>query len=174
MAMGKMPTALDGAFRTALLLTGDTRTAEAAVMHGIGVCEDLSPGGLLIAAVRSAVRRRTKLSDGPYEVECLPHELRRLFMLQPLPRRCFVLRVLVGLSPEVCAELLEVSVTQFENAVYRALTQIPPLCSPGAQTAPILTTVDDSGLLLRVHEGGCSDGDPVLGGDVALDESLSS
>jgi hypothetical protein len=37
----------------------------------------LSPGGLLIAAVRSAVRRRTKSSDGPYEVECLPPELRR-------------------------------------------------------------------------------------------------
>src|SRR5579862_6361386 len=133
MAMDTMPGALDVAFRTALLLTGDTRTAEAAVMHGIGVCEDLSPGGLLIAAVRSAVRRRTESSDGPYEVECLPRELRRLFMLQPLPRHCFVLRVLVGLSPEVCAELLEVSVTEFENAVYRALTQLPLLCSPRAQ-----------------------------------------
>ena len=64
MAMDTMPSALDVAFRTALLLTGDTRTAEVAVMHGIGVCEDLSPGGLLIAAVRSAVRRRTKSSGG--------------------------------------------------------------------------------------------------------------
>jgi hypothetical protein len=44
MAMDTMPSALDVAFRTALLLTGDTRTAEAAVMHGIGVCEVLSPG----------------------------------------------------------------------------------------------------------------------------------
>jgi len=132
-AMDTMPSALDVAFRTALLLTGDTRTAEVAVTHGLGVCEDLSPGGLLIAAVRSAVRRRTKSSDGPYEVECLPPELRRLFMLQPLPRNCFVLRVLVGLSPEVCAELLEVSVTEFENAVYRALTQLPLLCSQRAQ-----------------------------------------
>ena len=133
MAMDTMPGALDVAFRTALLLTGDTRTAEAAVMHGIGVCEDLSPGGLLTEAVRSAVRRRTKSSDGPYEVECLRPELRRLFMLQPLPRHCFVLRVLVGLSPEVCAELLEVSVTEFKNAVCRALTQLPLLSSPKAQ-----------------------------------------
>ncbi len=131
MAMDTMPSALDVAFRTALLLTGDTRTAEAAVMHGI--CEDLSPGGLLTEAIKSAVRRRTKSSDGPHEVECLPPELRRLFMLQPLPRNCFVLRVLVGLSPEVCAELLEVSVTEFENAVYRALTQLPLLCSQRAQ-----------------------------------------
>ena len=131
--MDTMPSALDVAFRTALLLSGDTRTAEVAVMHGIGVCEDLSPGGLLIAAVRSAVRRRTKSSDGPCKVECLSPELRRLFMLQPLPRHCFVLRVLVGLSPEACAELLEVSVTEFEDAVYRALIQLPLLCSPRAQ-----------------------------------------
>ena len=133
MAMDTMPSALDMAFRTALLLTGDTRTAEAAVMHGMGACEDLSPRGLMMEAARSAVRRRTKSSDGPCEVECLPPELRRLFMLQPLARHCFVLRVLVGLSPEVCAELLEVSVTEFEDAVYGALTQLPLLSSPRAQ-----------------------------------------
>jgi hypothetical protein len=132
-AMDAMPSAFDVAFRMALLLTGDTRTAEAAVMHGIGVCEDLSPGGLLTEAIKSAVRRRTKSSDGPCEVECLPPELRRLFMLQPLPRHCFVLRVLVGLSSEVCADLLDVSVTEFEYAVYRALTQLPLLCSQRAQ-----------------------------------------
>jgi hypothetical protein len=133
MAMDTMLSALDMAFRTALILTGAMKTAEAAVMQGIGACEDLSPRGLMIEAVRSAVRRRTKSSDGPFEVECLPPELRRLFILQPLPRHCFVLRVLVGLSPEVCAELLEVSITEFENAVYRALTQLPLLCSPRAQ-----------------------------------------
>ena len=134
MAVDTMSNALDMAFRTALLLTGDTRTAEAALTHSIGACEDLSPGGLLIEAVRSAVRRRTKSSDGPYEVECLPTELRRLFMLQPLPRHCFVLRVLVGLSPEVCAELLDISVIEFEDAVYETLTQLPILSSQKAQT----------------------------------------
>ena len=120
MAMDTMPTALDVAFRTALLLTGDTRTAEAAVMQGIGACEDVSPGDLLIEAVRSAVRLRTKSSDGPYEVDGLPAELRRLFMLQPLLRHCFVLRTLVGLSPEDCVELLEISVIEFEGAMHDA------------------------------------------------------
>jgi hypothetical protein len=133
MTMDTMPRALDMAFRTALILTGAMKTAEAAVMQGLGACEDLSPGGLLTEAIKSAVRRRTKSSDGPYEVECLPPELRRLFLLQPLPRHCFVLRILVGLSPDVCAELLEVSDTEFENAVYRALTQLPLLCFPKAQ-----------------------------------------
>ena len=133
MAMDTMPSALDMAFRTALLLTGDTRTAEAAVTHGIAACEDLSPRGLLIEAVRSAVRRRTKSSDGPCEVDGLPAELRRLFMLQPLLRYCFVLRILVGLSPDVCAELLDISVTEFENKVYAALTELTLLRSPKTQ-----------------------------------------
>ena len=133
MAMDTMPGALDVAFRTALLLTGDTRTAGAAVTHGIGACEDLSPGSLLIEAVRSAVRRRPKSSDGPYEVDGLPAELRRLFMLQPLFRHCFVLRILVRLSPEDCAELLEISVTEFEDAVFGALTELALLRSPKTQ-----------------------------------------
>ena len=135
MAMDTMPSALDMAFRTALLLTGDTTTAEAAVTHGIAACEDLSPGSLLIEAVRSAVRQRTKSSDGFYEVDGLPAELRRLFMLQPPLRYCFVLRVLVGLSPEVCAELLDISVTEFEDAVPAALTELTLLHSP--KTRPI-------------------------------------
>ena len=133
MAMDTMPSALDMAFRTALLLTGDATTAEAAVTRAIDVCEALSPGGLLIEAVRSAVRRRTKSSDGPYEVDGLPAELRRLFMLQPLRRYCFVLRILAGLSPEVCAELLDISVTELEDAVYAALTELTPLRSPKTQ-----------------------------------------
>ena len=123
------------AFRTALLLTGDTTTAEAAVTRAIDACEALSSGGLLIEAVRSAVRRRTKSSDGPYDVDGLPTELRRLFMLQPLLRHCFVLRILAGLSPEVCAELLDISVTEFEDAVPAALTELTLLHSP--KTRPI-------------------------------------
>ena len=126
MAIGSV--AVDVAFRTALLLTGATRTAEAAVMHGIGACEDLSHRGLLIEAVRSAIIRRTK-PDGPYEVELLPPELRRLFMLQPLSRECIVLRILVGFSPEVGAELLGISITEFEEAIYAALNQLALLSS---------------------------------------------
>ena len=133
MAMDTMPSALDRAFRTALLLTGDTRTAEMAVTRAIDACEALSPGGILIEAVRSAVRRRTKLSNSPYEVDGLPIEIQRLFMLQPLLRHCFVLRILVGLFPEVCAELLEISIAEFEDAVYAALTELTLLRSPKTQ-----------------------------------------
>jgi len=130
MAMDTIPLALDMAFRTALLLTGSMKSAEAAVIHGISACEELSPHGLLTEAVRSAVRIQASSANGPYEVECLPPELRRLFMLQPLPRRCFVLRILMNLSPEVCAELLGVSVTESEDALHAALIELPLLCSP--------------------------------------------
>jgi len=129
MAMDTIPSALDMAFRTALLLAGATKTAEAAVMDGIGACEDLSHRGLLIEAVRSTIRRRTKSADAPDALELLPPELRHLFMLQLLLRDCFVLRILVGLSPEVCAGLLDISIAEFEDAVYAALSQLPVLPS---------------------------------------------
>ena len=130
MAMDTMPLALDMAFRTAVLLTGATKSAEAAVIHGISAREELSPHGLLTEAVRSAVRLQASSANGPYEVECLPPELRRLFRLQPLLRHCFVLRILMNLSPEVCAELLGVSVTESEDALHAALIELPLLCSP--------------------------------------------
>ena len=50
MAIDTMPLALDMAFRTALLLTGATKSAEAAVIHGISAREELSPHGLLTEA----------------------------------------------------------------------------------------------------------------------------
>jgi hypothetical protein len=125
--MDTIPSALEMAFRTALLLTGNTKTAEAAVMDGIGACEDLSGCGLLIEAVRSTIRRRTKSTDDPEALDLLPPELRRLFMLQPLSRDCFLLRILVGLSPQVCAGLLDVTITEFEDAVCAALTELPLL-----------------------------------------------
>jgi DNA-directed RNA polymerase specialized sigma24 family protein len=129
MATDTISSALDMAFRTALLLAGATKTAEAAVMDGIGACEDLSHRRLLIEAVRSTIRRRTKSADAPDAFELLPPELRRLFMLQPLSRDCFVLRILAGLSPEICAELLDISIAEFEDAVYAALNQLPLLSS---------------------------------------------
>jgi hypothetical protein len=128
-----IPSALDMAFRTALLLAGTAKTAEAAVMDGIGACEDLSHRGLLMESVRSAIRRRTKPADAPDGVELLPPELRRLLMLQPLLRDCFVLRILAGLSPEACSELLDISITELGDAVYAALNQLPPLSSSNLQ-----------------------------------------
>jgi hypothetical protein len=84
MVMDSISIAVDMAFRTALLLAGNTKTAETAVMDGIDACEDLSHRGLLIEAVRSTIRRRTKSAAARDALDLLPPELRRLFMLQPL------------------------------------------------------------------------------------------
>jgi hypothetical protein len=124
--MDTMACALDVAFRTTLLLTGTMNTAEEAVMLGIDACEDLSPRDLLIEAVRSAVRLRKESQNRHCEVEYLPPELQRLFMLQPQPRHCFVLRILVGLSSEFCADLLDISVCEFEETLQEAFIE---LCS---------------------------------------------
>ena len=117
------------AFRTALLLAGATKTAELAVLDGIDACENISLRSLLIETVRSTIRRRAESPAVLDGINLLPPELRRLLGLQPTFRDCFVLRILVGLSPEVCAELLDVSVTELEDAVCAALNQLPLLSS---------------------------------------------
>jgi hypothetical protein len=129
MAMDAMSRALEMAFGTALLLTGEMRTAEAAVIDGIGCCENLSPRGLLIETVRFAVRQGTMMANAPCEVGRFPSELESLFRLQPLSRHCFILQILVGLSPVVCAQLLDISTPDFEGALYAAFIELL-LCSP--------------------------------------------
>jgi hypothetical protein len=132
MVMDTIPSTLNMAFRTALLLAGDVKISEASLIDGIGVCDDLSDRCLLIEVVRSAIRRRTKSAGVSDALRLLPPELRRLFMLQPLSRDCFALRILVGLSPQVCAELLDVSISDLEEAVCDALNQLPLLSSPNS------------------------------------------
>jgi hypothetical protein len=121
--------AVHTAFRTALLLAGATKTAELAVLDGIDACENVAHGSLLIETVRSAIRRRAEspaVSDG---ISLLPPELRRLWGLQPMSRDCFVLGVLAQFPPEMCAELLKISIAEYEDTLYGALNQLPLLCS---------------------------------------------
>jgi DNA-directed RNA polymerase specialized sigma24 family protein len=122
--MGTTSNAVHTAFSTALLLAGATKTAELAVLDGIDTCENISDRSLLIETVRSTIRRRTESPDVPDGINLLPPELRRLFGLQPKSRDCFVLRILVQLSPEVCAEVLELSITEYQDALYGALNQL--------------------------------------------------
>jgi len=117
------------AFRTALLLAGATKTAELAVLDGIDACESTSHRSLLIETVRSTIRMRGEspaVFDG---INLLPPELRRLLFLQPIFRDCFVLRILVQLPHEVCAELLTISIPEYEDALFGALNQLPLLSS---------------------------------------------
>jgi len=115
------------AFRTALLLAGATKTAELAVLDGIDACENISLRSLLIETVRSTIRRRAESPPVLDGINLLPPELRRLLGLQPTFRDCFVLRILVQLPPEECADLLNISITEYEDALCGALSQLPRL-----------------------------------------------
>jgi hypothetical protein len=125
--MNMVRNALDTAFSTALLLGGSTKMAKAAVFAAIESSEDVSQSSLVIETAKSLVRRR-KNSEHPPDVRArLPFELGRLFLLDPIWRDSFVLRILVGLPPEVCAGILEVSVPELEEALFRALEELPHL-----------------------------------------------
>lgn len=113
--------AVNRAFWVALLLGCDTTTAEAAVLDGIVACEDVSRRSLLIEALRSTLRRRANSAEAIDAVQLLPAELRRLFGLPPRSRDCFVLRILLDLSPEICAGLLNMTCTEFDDALNAAL-----------------------------------------------------
>ena len=117
------------AFRTALLLAGATKTAELAVLDGIDACENISLRSLLIETVRSTISRRAESPAVLDGINLLPPELRRLLGLQPTFRDCFVLRILVQLPPEECADLLNISITEYEDALCGALNQLPLLSS---------------------------------------------
>ena len=117
------------AFRTALLLAGATKTAELAVLDGIDACENISHRSLLIETVRSTIRRRAESPAVLDGINLLPPELRCLLGLQPICRDCFVLRILVQLPPEECADLLKISITEYEDALCGALNQFPLLSS---------------------------------------------
>jgi hypothetical protein len=116
---------LNSAFWVALLLGCGTAVTEAAVLDGIGACQDVSHRSLQIEAVRSTLRRRARFADATDAVQLLPAELLRLFRLEPRSRDCFVLRILLGISPEACTGLLNIPVAEFDDAYYAALTHLP-------------------------------------------------
>jgi DNA-directed RNA polymerase specialized sigma24 family protein len=101
--------------------------AEAAVFDAIESSEDVSQSSLVIETAKSMVRRRKKSARRLYVCALFPFELGRLFLLDPMLRDSFVLRILVGLPPEVCAGILEVSIPEIEDTLFAALQELPHL-----------------------------------------------
>jgi hypothetical protein len=78
--------------------------------------------------VQSAIHRRTgKPVPSCQDVSRLPFELRRLFLLAPTPRDCFVLRILLRASMAKCSELLNLTIHTVEENLYAALQELPML-----------------------------------------------
>ena len=127
MGESELVKALPNAFWVALLLTGTIEAAEAAVLDGIEAIEldRISGNSLLLATAKSAILRRVEIPEQSEGLSILPLELRRLFLLAPNYRDCFVLRALIGLSPEPCSAILHLSIPEVENALYAALQELP-------------------------------------------------
>ena len=122
----KISETLCEAFRSALILTGSIEAAERAVADGISTLGlDLAGDTLLVETARSAIQRRTEYSDQPEALSILPLELQGLFRLSPIGRDCFVLRVLMGLTSEVSAGIMNLSKDETDEALYCALLDLP-------------------------------------------------
>jgi len=132
--------ALNDALQAAFLLTGSVDLAENAVLHGIAGVEssDDVEKDLVVKTVEVVIRQRI---DSPNRLEdalaVLPPEFRRLIWLTPVPRDCFILRILFGISPANCAAILNLTIEQFEVSLCVALRQLPmvgPQISPPGPT----------------------------------------
>jgi hypothetical protein len=127
---------LDRAFLTALLLSGSTEIAERAVLDGIAALEleQISADTLLRESVKSAIRQLARFRDHIAKtVSALPLELARVLLLGPTECSCFVLRMLLCMSPGICSELLNLQVQESDLAL-RAGMQALPLLEVGAWT----------------------------------------
>src|ERR1700722_15288417 len=97
--------ALGKTYITALLFTGSEGDAEIAVLEGIrGMQRNCIRGDALLQETMAAsipTSVRGQLLEGQEQTSSqLPVELRRVLRLSQELRRCFVLRVLLGLSRE--------------------------------------------------------------------------
>jgi hypothetical protein len=122
--------ALDGAFRAAFMLTGSMLAAEHAVLNGIAATERYSAedDAFLLETIKAAIQRRPdslhQLQQPPAH---LPLELRRLFLLTPISRDCFVLRILLGIAVGTCSRILHRRVEEIEDLLCAALQELPRL-----------------------------------------------
>jgi len=121
---------VERALRTAYLLTASVQQAEGAVLEAIdGFDPDRDTNEALFRnAIRAAIQRRSSRSQSAESFE--PLELRAVLGLPEDLRRCFVLRVLVGLSRPACARLLHLdagAVNDYTCAALRRLAGIDPV-----------------------------------------------
>ncbi len=119
---------LSEAFHVALLLTGSTKLAEAAVLDSIQSADAhrIAGTGLLGETIKAAIQvskvhREWSVFDAS---PALPVELRSVMHLSPELRYCFVTRVLAGLTLEVCAGLLEMEPEEIMEGTCAAIEQL--------------------------------------------------
>ncbi len=127
-AKGEISKALDGAFRAPSMLTGSAEVAENAILDGITASDfgNIVDDVFLVETVKSAIQRRADFQGQSKQPPShLPLELRRLFLLAPISRDCFVLRVLLGITPGTCSGILHLTIQETEEVLCSALQELP-------------------------------------------------
>jgi hypothetical protein len=117
---------LERVFLVALLITGNMDGAEDAVLDGIAALDGtISSDGLLLATLKSAIERGEQHCGETDDISpSVPFELRRILLLSPDIRACFVLRVLLGMPSEMCSEVLRIPIQEIGHSVSDAMQQL--------------------------------------------------
>jgi hypothetical protein len=119
--------ALDQAFVAALLLTPSAERAEAAVLEGIS-SSDFHCGStemLIRETVKFSILSDADVPDQPnHELAILPTELRQVALHRRQYRRCYVMRVLAGMTAEECSAFLHLDVDAIEESVLMAIREL--------------------------------------------------
>ena len=119
------------AFLTAHLLTGSIEQAESAVRDALASWDRDKDNleDLFQAVLDAAVRRQDSGAPSSKEPESagshLPSELQTVLALSVELRRCFVLRMLAGLSVAMCARLLQLHPRRVKQYTCAALKRLP-------------------------------------------------
>jgi hypothetical protein len=120
---------IENAFIVGLLLTGGIEQAERAIVDSIhcSETEDVCGQRVFRRVIQWAVdpqeQRSCRVIDEA-SVRILPFELGCVLHLPPDLRHCYVLRILVGLSREVCAWLLHTDVEQISQRTQSAVNSL--------------------------------------------------
>jgi hypothetical protein len=118
---------IENAFIVGLLLTGSIEQAERAIVDSIHCSEtkDVCGQRVFRRVIQWAVdpqEHRSRRVIDEASVRILPFELGCVLHLPPDLRHCYVLRILVGLSREVCAWLLHTDVEQISQRTQSAVS----------------------------------------------------
>ena len=125
---------IENAFIVGLLLTGSIEQAERAIVDSIhcSETEDVCGQRVFRRVIQWAVdpqeQRSCRVTDEA-SVRILPFELGCVLHLLPDLRHCYVLRILVGLSREICAWLLHTDVEQVSQRTQSAVNGLAQIHS---------------------------------------------
>jgi len=124
--------ALTQAIVTAYLITGSARQSEAVVTRAIAGW-DPEKGVRSLLELAAVLALKYKRGEG--DEWALPAELQNIARLPRNVRRVFVLRVLVGLPPDVCANILDLSLDRVDQQTCAALVALNTQNFARCQTA---------------------------------------